>query len=78
MASSQTAMFPAPSEPAMAEIEETSQVSTTEQVQNRIAEIMTRNVPSAEDEQLQKVLSQMVEESPATVAEIIQMWLNED
>jgi flagellar biosynthesis/type III secretory pathway M-ring protein FliF/YscJ len=31
-----------------------------------------------EDEQLQKVLTRMTEENPASVAEIIQLWLAED
>lgn len=31
-----------------------------------------------EEEQLQRVLTRLAEESPATVAEIIQLWLNED
>jgi flagellar M-ring protein FliF len=35
-------------------------------------------VNSVEDEQMQRVLTRMTEESPATVAEIIQLWLNED
>jgi len=32
---------------------------------------------SEEDEELQKVVSQLAEENPAAVAEIIQMWLNQ-
>ncbi len=34
--------------------------------------------PSPEDEQMQRVMSRMTEENPATVADIIQIWLNED
>ncbi len=33
---------------------------------------------SAEDEQMQKILQRMAEESPASIAEIIQLWLSED
>ncbi|MEN4010548.1 MAG: flagellar basal-body MS-ring/collar protein FliF [Chloroflexota bacterium] len=33
---------------------------------------------NAEDEQRAKIVSRLAEESPATVAEIIQLWLNED
>jgi flagellar M-ring protein FliF len=51
--------------------------NSTEQVQNRIAEIMARTQTTAEDEQLQNLLGKMSEDNPATVAEIIQMWLNE-
>jgi flagellar biosynthesis/type III secretory pathway M-ring protein FliF/YscJ len=31
-----------------------------------------------EDDQMQKALSLLTEENPSTVADIIQMWLNED
>ena len=34
--------------------------------------------PSVEDQQMQQVITQLAEESPASVAEIIQMWLTED
>ncbi len=34
--------------------------------------------PSVEDQQMQQVIVQLAEESPASVAEIIQMWLAED
>ncbi len=34
--------------------------------------------PSVEDQQMQQVITQLAEESPASVAEIIQMWLAED
>jgi flagellar M-ring protein FliF len=34
--------------------------------------------PSVEDQQMQQVIIQLAEESPASVAEIIQMWLSED
>jgi flagellar M-ring protein FliF len=34
--------------------------------------------PSVEDQQMQQVIVQLAEESPASVAEIIQMWLSED
>ncbi len=33
--------------------------------------------PTAEDKQMQNVITRMAEENPATVAEIIQMWLTE-
>jgi flagellar M-ring protein FliF len=52
--------------------------AVVQQVQNRIGEIMARNTPSPEDEQLQKLMEQLTEDNPATVAEIIQMWLSED
>ncbi len=41
-------------------------------------ELPKRQSISAEDEQMQKVLTRLSEESPATVAEIIQLWLSED
>jgi flagellar biosynthesis/type III secretory pathway M-ring protein FliF/YscJ len=34
-------------------------------------------VVSEEEEQLKRLIIQMAEENPSTVAEIIQMWLNE-
>ena len=34
--------------------------------------------PHPEDEHLQKVLTRLTEENPASVAEIIQLWLSED
>ena len=37
-----------------------------------------KQVISAEDEQMQKVITRLSEESPASVAEIIQLWLAED
>jgi len=43
--------------------------------------LFTRPAPSkqhGEDDQMQKALSLLTEENPATVADIIQMWLNED
>ncbi|MFZ6020301.1 MAG: flagellar basal-body MS-ring/collar protein FliF [Chloroflexota bacterium] len=45
-----------------------------------MVELSSRFTPvnSAEDEQRAKVVSRLAEESPATVAEIIQLWLNED
>lgn len=33
---------------------------------------------SAEDEQMQKIITRLAEENPSSVAEIIQMWLSED
>jgi len=36
------------------------------------------NAPTAEDEQMTKVISRLAEENPANVAEIIQLWLSED
>jgi flagellar M-ring protein FliF len=47
------------------------------QIQSRIMEMASKSNLSAEDEQLQKMMAQVTEENPATVAEIIQMWLNE-
>ncbi len=45
-----------------------------------MVELSSRFTPvnTAEDEQRAKVVSRLAEESPATVAEIIQLWLNED
>jgi len=34
--------------------------------------------PSVEDQQMQQVITHLAEESPSSVAEIIQMWLSED
>jgi flagellar M-ring protein FliF len=34
--------------------------------------------PSAEEEQMQRVLARMAEENPAGIAEIIQLWMNQD
>jgi flagellar M-ring protein FliF len=34
--------------------------------------------PSVEDQQMQQAIARLAEESPASVAEIIQMWLSED
>ena len=35
-------------------------------------------VQSAEEEQMHRVVSRVADENPASVAEIIQLWLNED
>jgi flagellar biosynthesis/type III secretory pathway M-ring protein FliF/YscJ len=37
-----------------------------------------RRQSDLEDEQRNKVITRLSEENPATVAEIIQLWLNED
>ena len=37
-----------------------------------------RPAQNAEDEQRAKVIARLTEENPATVAEIIQIWLSED
>lgn len=42
------------------------------------AELSVRQVTNPEDEQRSKIIARLSEESPATVAEIIQIWLNED
>ena len=44
----------------------------------RLEQIMKPHKVNPEDEQLQKVLTRMTEDNPASVAEIIQMWLSED
>lgn len=44
----------------------------------RLESIMKPHKVNPEDEQLQKVLTRMTEDNPASVAEIIQMWLAED
>jgi len=36
-----------------------------------------RQATASEDEQNSRVISRLTEENPATVAEIIQLWLNE-
>jgi flagellar M-ring protein FliF len=41
-------------------------------------ELPQRQTISAEDEQMQKVMTRLSEDSPASVAEIIQLWLAED
>lgn len=42
------------------------------------AEVRQKQTISAEDEQMQKVMTRLSEDSPASVAEIIQLWLAED
>jgi flagellar biosynthesis/type III secretory pathway M-ring protein FliF/YscJ len=37
----------------------------------------TQTVTASEDEQRARVIARLTEENPATVAEIIQLWLNE-
>ncbi len=44
----------------------------------RMEQIMKPHKANPEDEQLQKVLTRLTEDSPSSVAEIIQMWLAED
>jgi flagellar M-ring protein FliF len=47
----------------------------------RLKEVMARvqeKAPSPEDEQMQRTLTRLAEENPASVAEIIQLWLSED
>jgi flagellar M-ring protein FliF len=44
----------------------------------RLEQIMKPHKANPEDEQLQKVLTRLTDESPSSVAEIIQMWLAED
>jgi flagellar M-ring protein FliF len=34
--------------------------------------------PTPEDEQMQRVMARMTDENPATIADILQIWLNED
>lgn len=34
--------------------------------------------PTPEDEQMQRVMARITEENPATIADILQIWLNED
>lgn len=43
------------------------------------AQIRSRNISAknVEDEQNSRIISRLTEENPATVAEIIQIWLNE-
>jgi len=44
----------------------------------RLESLIKPHKANPEDEQLQKVLTRLTEENPASVAEIIQMWLTED
>lgn len=44
----------------------------------RLEQVMKQHKANPEDEQLQKALTKVTEENPASVAEIIQMWLAED
>ncbi len=44
----------------------------------RLESLIKPHKAHPEDEQLQKVLTRLTEENPASVAEIIQMWLTED
>ncbi len=44
----------------------------------RLEQIMKPHKTNPEDEQLQKALTRLTEDNPASVAEIIQMWLTED
>jgi flagellar biosynthesis/type III secretory pathway M-ring protein FliF/YscJ len=50
-----------------------------QQIQSRIQDLIPAKsaTQTAEDEQLQTLMRSLTEENPATVAEIIQMWLNE-
>jgi flagellar M-ring protein FliF len=48
------------------------------EVAPRLEQMMKPHKANPEDEQLQKVLTRLTEENPASVAEIIQMWLAED
>jgi flagellar M-ring protein FliF len=48
-----------------------------EQVQSKLTEILARTTTTAEDEEMQTMMSKISDDNPATVAEIIQMWLNE-
>jgi flagellar biosynthesis/type III secretory pathway M-ring protein FliF/YscJ len=45
---------------------------------NAAAHTSTNSKTYPEDEQRARVISRLTEESPATVAEIIQIWLGED
>lgn len=44
----------------------------------RIVASSKKTTQSPEEEQMQRILSRMAEDNPAGVAEIIQLWLNED
>jgi flagellar biosynthesis/type III secretory pathway M-ring protein FliF/YscJ len=54
-------------------------VTPQQQIQSRIQDLMPARsaTQTAEDEQLQALMRSLTEENPATVAEVIQMWLNE-
>lgn len=53
---------------------------TIETIEQPVPQVVAPPKPviSAEDEQMQKVMMRLSEESPASVAEIIQLWLAED
>ncbi len=69
---SQTPVLPENPEPVPA-------VSPAQEEENVILQIRSRalNSTNSEDEQRARVISRLTEENPATVAEIIQIWLNE-
>ncbi|MBI9044058.1 MAG: flagellar M-ring protein FliF [Anaerolineaceae bacterium] len=43
-----------------------------------LSRFQKQEAPSAEEEQMQRVVTRLAEENPASVAEIIQLWLTED
>jgi flagellar M-ring protein FliF len=55
----------------------TMKVVDTENVMAQIRAKGQQSLSSVEDEQNSRVISRLTEENPATVAEIIQIWLNE-
>ena len=72
LAAAESAAAPQPAPPPAAPREEYTPPRPIPQMQDV-------DIPrlSEEDEELQKVVSQLAEENPAAVAEIIQMWLNQ-
>lgn len=53
--------------------------SSSDNVEDVVVQLRSRSqsVQAAEDEQNARIISRLTEENPATVAEIIQIWLNE-
>ncbi len=73
--------------PSLAQAGLTSPVTVSESVQKALSESTSNqdtkdtsssNKPFPEDEQRARIISRLTEENPATVAEIIQIWLAED
>lgn len=62
-------------------IQQPAQIPSQADTNAALTEVVTRTkapTRSPEDEQIQKALANVTEQNPATVADIIQMWLSED
>ncbi len=62
----------------MGSLEQSMAMASGDQIPAEMAALAQANTPTAEDEQMTKVISRLAEENPANVAEIIQLWLSED